>query len=65
LLPYLFQRFYQEDSTITRKFGGLGIGLSLVRYLVELHGGTVSVSSPGPGLGATFTVRLPSMSILS
>jgi PAS domain S-box-containing protein len=65
LLPYLFQRFYQEDSTITRKFGGLGIGLSLVRYLVELHGGTVSVASPGPGLGTTFTVKLPSMSILS
>jgi PAS domain S-box-containing protein len=63
LLPYLFQRFYQEDSTITRKFSGLGIGLSLVRHLVELHGGTVSVTSPGLGLGATFTVRFPSMTI--
>jgi signal transduction histidine kinase len=61
LLPYLFQRFYQEDSTITRKFGGLGIGLSIVRHLVELHGGTVSVNSAGLGRGATFIVKLPVM----
>lgn len=58
-LPYVFDRFWQEDSTLTRKYGGLGLGLALVRYLVELHGGTVEVASEGIGSGATFIVKLP------
>jgi len=58
-LPYVFERFRQENNTTTRTHGGLGLGLALVRYLVELHGGTVHAASPGEGLGATFTVQLP------
>lgn len=58
-LEYVFERFRQEDSATTRKFGGLGLGLAIVRQLVELHGGTVWAESVGEGLGATFTVRLP------
>lgn len=59
-LSHIFEYFRQEDSsTITRKFGGLGLGLAIVRNLVELHGGTVQANSPGEGKGATFTVRLP------
>jgi len=58
-LPYVFDRFRQADSTTTRSHGGLGLGLAIVRHLAELHGGTVSASSPGPGLGSTFVVRLP------
>ncbi|MBE9101145.1 PAS domain S-box protein [Vacuolonema iberomarrocanum] len=58
-LPYLFESFRQEDISITRQFGGLGLGLAIVRYLVEAHGGTIEASSPGEDLGATFVVSLP------
>jgi len=58
-LPHVFERFRQENSTSTRSYGGLGLGLAIVRYLVELHGGTVQAFSQGEGLGATFTVQLP------
>ena len=58
-LPHVFEHFRQEDSTTTRVFGGLGLGLAIVRHLIELHGGTVYAESPGEGLGATFTVTLP------
>jgi CheY-like chemotaxis protein len=58
-LPYVFDRFRQGDSTSTRTHGGLGLGLAIVRHLIELHGGTIAAASEGPGHGATFTVRLP------
>jgi PAS domain S-box-containing protein len=58
-LPHVFDRFVQADSSTTRSYGGLGLGLSIVLHIVTLHGGEVRASSPGEGLGATFVVRLP------
>jgi signal transduction histidine kinase len=61
-LPYIFDYFRQENSTSTRAVGGLGLGLAIVRHLVELHGGTVEADSPGLNQGATFSVQLPVIS---
>ncbi|MEA5451216.1 PAS domain-containing protein [Leptolyngbya sp. CCNP1308] len=61
-LPHIFDSFRQADTSITRQFGGLGLGLAIVRYLAEAHGGTIAADSPGEGQGATFTVSLPLMS---
>ncbi|MBC7421728.1 MAG: PAS domain-containing protein [Bdellovibrio sp.] len=58
-LPYVFDRFRQEDSSTTRKYGGLGLGLSIVRHLVEMHGGIVQALSKGKDQGATFQITLP------
>ncbi|HEX8709202.1 MAG TPA: ATP-binding protein, partial [Pyrinomonadaceae bacterium] len=58
-LPYIFDRFRQADGTTTRKHGGLGLGLAIVRHLIELHGGSIKARSDGEGLGSEFTVRLP------
>jgi len=59
VVPHVFERFRQADSSSTRAHGGLGLGLALVKHLVELHGGSVAAQSAGPGQGATFAVRLP------
>ncbi len=59
MLPHVFERFWQADSTSTRTRGGLGLGLAIVKHLVQLHGGSVEAASAGRGQGATFTVRLP------
>jgi PAS domain S-box-containing protein len=64
-LPYVFDRFRQGESHMTRAHGGLGLGLAIVRHLVELHGGTVAVESDGEGHGATFRIRLPLLSAKS
>jgi len=61
-VPHIFDRFRQADSSTTRAHGGLGLGLSIVAHLMELHSGTVEAESPGPGLGATFALRLPMLS---
>jgi PAS domain S-box-containing protein len=58
-VPYVFEHFRQEDGATTRQFGGLGLGLAIVRQIVEMHGGTVMADSPGEGQGATFTVQIP------
>jgi PAS domain S-box-containing protein len=60
-LPHVFERFRQAEGGITRRTGGLGLGLAIVRHIVEMHGGTVEASSAGEGQGATFRVRLPLM----
>jgi hypothetical protein len=57
-LPHVFDRFRQEDSTTTRNHGGLGLGLAIVRHLIDLHGGSVKADSDGEGMGATFTINL-------
>ncbi len=58
-LPHVFDRFRQAESSPSRQHGGLGLGLAIVRHLIEAHGGTVSASSDGPGLGSVFVIRLP------
>ena len=62
-LPWVFEPFQQADASTTRPYGGLGLGLSIVKHLVEAHGGSVSVASAGEGRGSTFTVRLPIMAM--
>jgi CheY-like chemotaxis protein len=62
-LPHVFERFRQGDASTTRQHGGLGLGLSIVKQLVELHGGHVSATSAGEGLGATFVVSLPMVAV--
>jgi signal transduction histidine kinase len=58
-LPHVFERFRQEDSSPTRETSGLGLGLSISKHLIEMHSGSISAHSDGPGTGSTFTVRLP------
>jgi len=62
-LPHIFEPFVQGDSTSTRRHGGLGLGLTIVHHLVQLHGGTIEAESLGEGKGAVFTVRLPIHSV--
>jgi PAS domain S-box-containing protein len=63
-LPFVFERFKQADSSITRRVGGLGLGLALVRHIAELHGGQVAAASDGPDKGATFTLTLPIRAVI-
>src|SRR5207249_5083615 len=63
LLPHVFDRFRQADASSTRQAGGLGLGLAIVRHMVELHGGTVAAESEGMGRGATFTVSVPIVAV--
>ena len=58
-MPFIFERFQQQDTSTTRRHSGLGLGMAITRHIVELHGGTIGAESPGEGFGATFTVRLP------
>src|SRR6185436_12998743 len=62
-IPFAFDRFRQADSSSTRRHGGLGLGLAIVRNLVELHGGSVAAGNRSVGSGALFVVRLPQMSV--
>jgi signal transduction histidine kinase len=64
-LPYVWERFRQADSSTSREYGGLGLGLAVVRHLAEMHGGTVHAESPGAGRGATFTVEVPLARVLT
>lgn len=65
VLPFIFERFRQSDSTTTRQYGGLGLGLAIVRHLVELHGGTVQAASDGLNCGSVFTVAFPLIAVRS
>jgi CheY-like chemotaxis protein len=64
-MPYVFDRFRQADSSSKRQYGGLGLGLSIVRHLTELHGGSAEVMSEGEGKGATFIIKLPRIGIVA